>query len=169
MAKAIKLQDFKKVLTLATSSTKKLVKTSVQGKENFPELLVKYKWSGTRDFNMALIIIALYAYCLTKDNLKNITKKVIVKDKSDEKGLKSTLGALRHGNDPKIATCLEQDFDEKAQKLIFDVSEKPVNLETKSDETITIQIDEKDLTQEEFENMLNKTFEGGLFKQAKKR
>ena len=87
MAQAIKLQDLQKVLTLATSSTKKLVEAGVQHKSNFPGLLEKYKWPGTRDFNMALIIIALYTYCLKDNNqtLQEIAKNAINKKENTEK------------------------------------------------------------------------------------
>ncbi|MBQ6143718.1 MAG: hypothetical protein IJI84_04485 [Clostridia bacterium] len=155
MAKAIKLQDLKKVLTLATSSTKKLVEAGVNGdKEKFPGLLARYKWSGTRDFNLALIIIALYTYCLKQGgDLKNIAQAAIKKDKSNDEGPKSTLGALRHGNGPKLAEYLNKDFgDETIQTIILQGSTA------------------FDMHEDEYEGILDidKVFKNGLFKQAKK-
>lgn len=165
MAKAIKLQDLKKVLTLATSSTKKLVEAGVQGKEDFPKLLAKYKWSGTRDFNLALIIIALYAYCLKQGGeLKSVAQKAIAKDKSDEKGLKSTLGALRYGNGPKLAEYLSKDFGDKTIQTIIlqDSIQDSIVYDMHEDEdedgniALNIVLD------------IDKVFKNGLFKQAKK-
>ena len=52
---------------MVTSQTKNLVKAGVvEGPDNeiFPKRLSEYKWSGTRDYSMALIIIAFYAYCI---------------------------------------------------------------------------------------------------------
>ena len=165
MAKAIKLKDLKKVLTLATSSTKKLVEAGVQGQDTFPTLLAEYKWSGTRDFNLALIIIALYAYCLKQDgDLKTMAQWAINKSKSaNEDSDSNAFNALKHGKGAKLVEYLKKDFIKDIQKLIFGVSNKDT-----FDDDETIQVNGKDLTQEEFENMLNKTFEDGLFKQAKK-
>ena len=69
MVKNLKLKDFDSALGLASSSTKKLIRASVpDAKNSFPELLSKYRFSGTRDFNMGLIIIAFFNYCLRSDN-----------------------------------------------------------------------------------------------------
>lgn len=63
----VTLGDISFELKLATSATKELVKKGIEGNDNpeFPKLFAKYKWFGTRDYNMALIIIALYTYCMT--------------------------------------------------------------------------------------------------------
>ena len=164
MPSRIKLSNLKKILTLATPSTKKLVEAGVQGDtEKFPELLTNYKWSGTRDFNLALIIIALYTYCLNSKNtaLKKIGMKASQKTDGD-----STLKALRDGNGAALGKCLEKDFNEEAQNNILNITSEntwkiatPYQLQ-KLDTTTN-----KDATNE---NLTKKVFENGLFKRAKK-
>ncbi len=168
MAKAIKLQDLKKVLTLATSSTKKLVEAGVQGQDTFPKLLAKYKWSGTRDFNLALIIIALYTYCLKQGGkLKNMAQHAIKKSQVDnEDTISSAFNALKYGKGTILVKYLKKDFNNIIQNLVFGMSEDKINMEIPG-MPIIIQ-DGKDLTEEPSNEKLNKTFENGLFKQAAK-
>ena len=164
MSKALKLEQFNRLLLFATPRTKRVVKNGVNGDKNFSKEFENYKWPGTRDFNLALIIIALYAYCLKQDgDLKTMAQRAIKKSKSaNEKSESNAFNALKHGKGAKLVEYLKKDFTKDIQKLIFGVSNKD-----KFDDE-TIQVNGKDLTQEEFENMLNKTFEDGLFKQAAK-
>ena len=73
MARLLRETDIKPALKLAKSSTKKLVIAGVNGDEDFPKLLAEYTWTGTRDYNMALIIVAFYAYC-TKSEVPDLKK-----------------------------------------------------------------------------------------------
>lgn len=163
MSKALKLEQFNRLLLFATPRTKRVVKNGVNGDKNFSKEFENYKWPGTRDFNLALIIIALYAYCLKQDgDLKTMAQRAIKKS-ANEKSESNAFNALKHGKGAKLVEYLKKDFTKDIQKLIFGVSNKDT-----FDDDETIQVNGKDLTQEEFENMLNKTFEDGLFKQAAK-
>ena len=72
MAK-LKEQDIKEALKLTPNpATKKLVLAGVKGSDDFPSLLKDFKWSVAKPYDMALIIIAYYAYCVKSEdpNLK---------------------------------------------------------------------------------------------------
>ena len=168
-----KLCKLDKELIFASDKTINLVRDLVTGGKNLSKNLTKYKWSGTRDFNMAVIIIAFIYYFLKFGNnkLKNTAKEAIRKIDIDSN--KSALNALIRGNGQQIAKDLENTiFTTEVQKLIFGVSNTAVkNVDINKnddDDDIVVTINGKNLTQEEFENMLNKIFKNGLFKQAAK-
>lgn len=154
----IDIQKLNKALTLATSSTKNLVKSGLNGdKTKFPELLAKYKWPGTRDFNLALIIIALYVYCLKSSNKE--LKKIGMKARMTNKN--SPFEALEGGDGVTVAKNLTKHFgDKKIQKLILNLKDvKPdPNDKFNISENINFYND----------NTCEKVFDNGLFERAKK-
>lgn len=62
----LKWDYVKKKIKLATHATKKLIEAGFKGSDEFPKLFAEYKWSGTLDYNMALIILAFINYCRIK-------------------------------------------------------------------------------------------------------
>ncbi|MBQ6143573.1 MAG: hypothetical protein IJI84_03710 [Clostridia bacterium] len=100
MARLLRETDIKPALKLATSSTKKLVIAGVNGDEDFPKLLAEYTWTGTRDYNMALIIVAFYAYCTKSEvpDLKKFGFSALRGGSSSNKMFE----ALREGNGKKV-------------------------------------------------------------------
>ncbi len=94
MAKKIMLSDIQVQLKLATSTTKELVSAGVSGADKFPELFRKYTWRNTRDYNMALIIVAVIQYCLKKNiSLGSINSESIFEmlKKGNGNGLKKEM------------------------------------------------------------------------------
>ncbi len=154
----IDIQKLNKALALATSSTKNLVKSGLNGdKTKFPELLAKYKWPGTRDFNLALIIIALYVYCLKSSNKE--LQKIGMKARMTSKN--SPFEALEGGDGVTVAKNLTKHFgDKKIQKLILNLKDvKPdPNDKFNISENINFYND----------NTCEKVFDNGLFERAKK-
>lgn len=154
----IDIQKLNKALALATSSTKNLVKSGLNGdKTKFPELLAKYKWPGTRDFNLALIIIALYVYCLKSSNKE--LQKIGMKARMTSKN--SPFEALERGDGVTVAKNLTKHFgDKKIQKLILNLKdvEPDPNDKFNISENINFYND----------NTCEKVFDNGLFERAKK-
>jgi len=110
MAKFITEADIKPALKFATGSTKKLVTAGVNaedknGEDKFPELLSKYKWSGTRDYNMAMIIIAFYAYCAQQEDAD--LKKFGMSARYDQSN-KSVFEFLEDGKGVDIVLALQK-------------------------------------------------------------
>ena len=108
MTRELKATDIKPAMELATSSTKNLVIAGVNGDEDFPKLLAKYTWTGTFDYNMALIIVAFYAYCMKQgnSNLKKFGVSVRQKGSNSSK----LFEYLGKGNGKKVKDCMGQYF-----------------------------------------------------------
>lgn len=94
MVKILKVSDVKPCLGLATGKTKNLILYGISNKEdlhknyNFPQLLSKYNFTGTRDYNMALIIIAFYNYCLQNDYYKKFAQNLNIEGTSSNEMFK---------------------------------------------------------------------------------
>ncbi len=117
MPRKLNYNDIKPALKLATSKTKELVIAGINGDGDFPELLAEYKWSGTRDYNMALIIIAFYAYCIRLDADKEIKDfgRTILRNGSMSSNM---LESLREGNGDKIKYYMGQYFRETMERVL---------------------------------------------------
>ncbi len=116
MAKLFTEADIKPAFKFATGATKKLVTAGVTAADNFPELLSKYKWSGTRDYNMAMIIIALFAYCAQQDD--ETLKQFGMSAKTD-KQKNAILERLEEGKGKEIVTALEGHGIGKVMDIIL--------------------------------------------------
>ena len=108
MARTLRETDIKSALKLATSATKELVIAGVNGGEDFPGLLADYTWTGTRDYNMALIIVAFYAYCTKSENPD--LKKFGFSALRDGSLSNKMFEALREGNGKKVKDCMKMPF-----------------------------------------------------------
>jgi len=117
MPRKLNYNDIKPALKLAASATKELVIAGINGDDDFPKLLAKYKWSGTRDYNMALIIIAFYAYCIRLDADKEIKDfgRTILRNGSMSSNM---LESLREGNGDKIKYYMGQYFRETMERIL---------------------------------------------------
>lgn len=108
--KKLTLDDVKSALGLATPSTRKLVTEGIKGSDEFPELLAKYKWFGTRDYNVALIVIALFSYC---------AKKNVQVDLSN---LKKGLECMCSGKGPSAAANLRNPISDALNEIVEESS-----------------------------------------------
>ena len=111
MITILKETDTKKALkqTMITSQTKNLVKAGVAGNANFPELLFKYKWTGTRDYSMALIIIAFCNYYVKENPTDSTAKNLFIK----------LLKELKVGNRSNIKTYVQDNDFTKIFKTVL--------------------------------------------------
>ena len=67
-----KLESFDKALPsiFAMGSTKNLIKAAASGDvEKYPQYLNSYKWKGTRDYNMVLIILSPIVVAMVAVNM----------------------------------------------------------------------------------------------------
>ncbi|MBQ6143577.1 MAG: ankyrin repeat domain-containing protein [Clostridia bacterium] len=117
MAK-LQVSDIKKALELTQNlATKKLLLASA---ENFPKMLSEYKWTSAKPYDMALTIIAFYAYCRQSkdDKIKQFGKT------SKQKGHDSfkLLNNLKKGDGQRIKSliqkCLEKPLNEILEMVI---------------------------------------------------
>lgn len=101
----LKENDIKPVLRLATNATKELVISGVNGEEDFPELLSRYKFRGTRDYNMALIVVAFYTYCMKSDDseIKRFASDALRQGSNSNKLFKY----LKEGDGKKVKDCMK--------------------------------------------------------------
>ena len=101
--------DVKPMLKLSTKETKELVVAGVNGDSDFPELLSKYRWSSsTRDYSVALIIIAFYAYCLKSKNAE--LKRFALTLTQDGSNSKKLFEYLKEGNGRQVKDCMRPSF-----------------------------------------------------------
>ncbi|MDO4199327.1 MAG: hypothetical protein Q4D57_01000, partial [Clostridia bacterium] len=104
--------NLKKSIGLAAPSTKELILSSVNSdSQKFPELLAKYYWGGTRDYNVALIIIAFYAYCIN-NNSDTILKAFANMIKQNGTNHHKLLENLKKGDGTGIRNCIGKNFDD---------------------------------------------------------
>ena len=120
MADEIRLGNTKLSLKLATSKTKELVRAGINGEKTFPELFRKYTWWNTRDYNMALIIVALIRYCSTLKGGKVDEDGVACVNKLAQK----VFQPLKDGDGKRLKSAMDNDdFKELLNKLLGDAKE----------------------------------------------
>lgn len=104
--------NLKKSIGLAAPSTKELILSSINSdSQKFPEILAKYYWGGTRDYNVALIIIAFYAYCIN-NNSDTILKAFANMIKQNGTNHHKLLENLKKGDGTGIRNCMGKNFDD---------------------------------------------------------
>ena len=154
----INTKIFKSAFALATPPTKNLGESGFNGDtKNFPKQFRNYKWSNTRDFNLVLIIIALYVYCLKSK--EQALQKIGMKARMTSKN--SPFEALERGDGATVAKNLTEHFgDKKIQKLILNLKDKKPDPNDEFDISKNIN---------EYNNITcEQVFDNGLFKRAKK-
>ena len=103
----INTKIFKSAFALATPPTKNLGESGFNGDtKNFPKQFRNYKWSNTRDFNLVLIIIALYVYCLKSK--EQALQKIGMKARMTSKN--SPFEALERGDGATVAKNLTEQI-----------------------------------------------------------
>ncbi|MBQ6142969.1 MAG: hypothetical protein IJI84_00515 [Clostridia bacterium] len=121
--KSLKESDVKPLLKLAMPSTKKLILAGVNGSDEFPKLFADYKWSGTRSYNMALIILAFVNYCRI-NKIKILNEYDLIKGVADRVGfvieryLKKNELALEKVLEPVLPKTDKHENKAKRDKVI---------------------------------------------------
>ena len=116
MARKLIESDIKPALKLATSSTKDLVIAGVNGDEVFPKLLSEHKWGHANSYDMVLIIIACYAYCMKSDDpfLKRFGQSARSKSSNSFK----LLNSLMEYDGAKVKTLIKSCLQLPLSKII---------------------------------------------------
>lgn len=114
MIRKITVGDINAKLRLATSKTKEVVTAGVNGYDEFPQLFCKYKWSNTRDYNMAVIIVAIIQYCL----IQNISVS------SNVSNIDTIFEKLREGDGENLKDVMEVPFTNLLDKKILNKAEE---------------------------------------------
>ncbi len=110
----IKIQP---IFKLATSKTKELVIAGINGDDDFPELLSEYKWSGTLDYNMALIIVAFCTYCLKSEN--NVLKTFVLTVARQGSFLDKLFEELKKGNGNQVKYYFMEAYFDQAMDIVL--------------------------------------------------
>lgn len=99
-----------KAIGLSTSETKNLIRSVLNDSgKNFISNLINYNWKNTRDYNVALIILCFYYYCITSNDpkLKTFTNQI----KQEHSNAHQLLERLKQGDGAGIARCMGHLFD----------------------------------------------------------
>ena len=93
---------------VSNQAAKNLILAGVNGNEDFPTLLQNYQWSTAKPYDMALIIIAYYAYCRKSDKefIKKFGKDATVKNSRSYK----LFNYILEGNGSKIKSHLSDQY-----------------------------------------------------------
>ncbi|MBR0423416.1 MAG: ankyrin repeat domain-containing protein, partial [Clostridia bacterium] len=113
----LKEQDITQALKLTTTQeTKKLVLEGVKGSDDFPDLLKNYKWATAKPYDIALIIIACYTYCIKSQD--SSLKKFGKTAKSQSNDSFKLLNYLLKGDDAKVKSLIKKCFPDPMNTIL---------------------------------------------------
>ena len=99
--------DFKTVFV--TAAIKNVIRLATKGNKGYPTALANLSLLGTRDYNMALLIVSHILYCLISNDVEDEIKewaRTILRENSN---LSNVLKYLREGNGDKIKYYMKKD------------------------------------------------------------
>ena len=99
--------DFKMVFV--TAAIKNVIRLATKGNKGYPTALANLSLLGTRDYNMALLIVSHILYCLISNDVEDEIKewaRTILRENSN---LSNVLKYLREGNGDKIKYYMKKD------------------------------------------------------------
>lgn len=93
---------------VSNQAAKNLILAGINGNEDFPTLLQNYQWSTAKPYDMALIIIAYYTYCMksSDQSIKKFGKEATVKNSRSYK----LFNYILEGNGSKIKSHLSDQY-----------------------------------------------------------
>lgn len=121
MARQLMKEDFKQAFQSTTDQTQNLVLKAAKGKDNpdFPKLFAEYKWENAKPYDMALIIIAYYTYCMKSSN-PSIKKFGFTARNTNHYSFK-LLNNLIKGNGAKVKALMQPYFQIPMNKILESV------------------------------------------------